>query len=375
MDVGISILFQNPGREQPDSAVYKDELSLALKAEDLGFDSLWTVEHHFTDYCMCPEPLQFLTYMAGRTSTIRLGTGVIVLPWHDPVRVVEQVSMADAMCDGRLIVGVGRGLGRIEFEGYRVPMEQARERFDEAAEILIDGLRTGRVKYDGKIFQVPEREVRPSPEHSFDGRIYSAATSRESVESSARLGLPLLVVAQKPFEMVRDDVAAHAEIYKETHGVDSPPASCAIFVYCHEDEEKAAQVASEYIGRYYDSTLAHYEMTGSHFKGTKGYESYDRVASAINRQGVDAARDQFINLHAFGTPKQIVEKIAWIQSVIGCEAVIGFFKYSGMSHEMASASMDLFARDVIPKLKKLPSLASTRAPLDHLDVASSEGTR
>src|SRR5438132_1903277 len=87
------------------------------------------VEHHFTDYTMCPDVLQFLTYMAGRTQRAQLGSMVVVLPWHDPLRVAEEVSMLDNISDGRLILGLGRGAGRVEFDGFRLSMDESRERF------------------------------------------------------------------------------------------------------------------------------------------------------------------------------------------------------------------------------------------------------
>src|SRR5919108_1020870 len=103
MHVGFGPLFQTPGARLSDAEVYRQELRLADLAEPLGFDSLWSVEHHFTDYTMVPDVIQFLTYMAGRTKKVKLGSMVVVLPWHDPVRVAEEVSMLDAMSDGRLI--------------------------------------------------------------------------------------------------------------------------------------------------------------------------------------------------------------------------------------------------------------------------------
>ena len=92
MHVGMASIFQNPGQRRPDHEVYREELRLADLAEPLGFDSIWSVEHHFTDYTMCPDVVQFLTYMAGRTTRVRLGSMVVVLPWHDPLRVAEEVS-------------------------------------------------------------------------------------------------------------------------------------------------------------------------------------------------------------------------------------------------------------------------------------------
>ena len=104
MDVGVAVAMQNPNRQQADHEVYWEERRLADLTEPLGFDSFWTVEHHFDDYTMVPDVCQFLTYVAGRTSRIKLGTAVIVLPWHDPVRVAEQVSMLDILSEGRLLL-------------------------------------------------------------------------------------------------------------------------------------------------------------------------------------------------------------------------------------------------------------------------------
>src|SRR5947208_16845245 len=90
MQVGMAAVFQNPFDTRADREVYQSDLRLADLAEPLGFESIWGVEHHFTDYTMCPDVLQFLTYMAGRTRTVGLGSMVVVLPWHDPLRVAER---------------------------------------------------------------------------------------------------------------------------------------------------------------------------------------------------------------------------------------------------------------------------------------------
>jgi len=136
----MATIFQNPENQISDGEVYRNELRLSNLAEPLGFDSIWGVEHHFTDYTMCPDVMQFLTYMAGRTKHIKLGSMVVVLPWHDPMRVAEEISMLDHISEGRLILGMGRGAGRVEFEGFRIPMDESRERFVEAAELVLAGL-------------------------------------------------------------------------------------------------------------------------------------------------------------------------------------------------------------------------------------------
>ena len=129
MHVGMGIIFQNPTQKISDHEVYKNDLQLADLAEPLAFDSIWTVEHHFTGYTMCPDPIQFLTWMAARTKNIQLGSMVAVLPWHDPIRLAEQISVLDNMSDGRFVFGMGRGAGRIEFDGLGIPMSESRQRF------------------------------------------------------------------------------------------------------------------------------------------------------------------------------------------------------------------------------------------------------
>ncbi|HYA34687.1 MAG TPA: LLM class flavin-dependent oxidoreductase, partial [Candidatus Binataceae bacterium] len=150
MKVGGAVIFQNPFNERSDYEVYQRELKIGDLYEPLGFDSIWSVEHHFDDYTMCPDVLQFLSYYAGRTKNIQLGSMVVVLPWHDPIRVAEQVSVVDHQSNGRMLLGLGRGLARIEFEGFRVPLGESRERFIEYAEMIIEGLEKGYCEFDGK---------------------------------------------------------------------------------------------------------------------------------------------------------------------------------------------------------------------------------
>ena len=148
MQVGMSTVFQNPQRQRTDRQVYADELKLADMAEPLGFESIWGVEHHFTDYTMCPDVIQFLSYMAGRTEHVQLGSMVVVLPWHDPMRVAEEVSMLDNISNGRAIFGIGRGLARVEFDGFGVDMGESRARFVESAEMILAGLENGGKRFE-----------------------------------------------------------------------------------------------------------------------------------------------------------------------------------------------------------------------------------
>ena len=153
MHVGMGTFFQNPGRARSDADVWRQGLDLATAAEPLGFDSVWSAEHHFTDYHMCPNVAQFLTWVASRTQRVQLGSMVMVLPWHDPVRLAEEVSVLDHMSGGRVLLGLGRGLGRVEFEGFRLQMGESRRRFTEYAAAILSALETGEMAYDGELYR------------------------------------------------------------------------------------------------------------------------------------------------------------------------------------------------------------------------------
>lgn len=353
MHVGAAFLFQNPSRSRTDLDMYRDELRLADLAEPLGFESIWAAEHHFTDYTLCPDTIQFLTYMAGRTTHARLGTMVVVLPWHDPVRVAEQVSMLDNMSGGRVILGIGRGLGRVEFEGFRVPMDESRDRFVESAQILLEGLENGYVEHDGRLFQQPRREIRPAPPRSFRGRTYAAAVSPDSFPLMARLGVGILIIPQKPWDTVARELGAYRDAYLEVNAAEPPPVSTVGWVFCDEDEERARELAHTYIGGYYRSVLEHYELGGGHFATTRGYEYYGKMSDTINKYGSEEAVRFFVDLHVWGTPEQCYERILDIRAKVGCDRFMGAFGYAGMPPEEAERNLRLFASAVAPRLRAL----------------------
>src|SRR5258707_2355202 len=160
MKVGTALnMLCQPGRS--DASVVGEHLAMGDLAEPLGFDSLFALEHHFTGYAMSPAPAQLLSYYAGRTRRIQLGTAVIVLPWHDPVRVAEQIALLDILCGGRCLFGFGRGAANVEDEGFRIPMGEARPRFVEAADIIVKGLANGSLEHHGGFFDIPGTAARP----------------------------------------------------------------------------------------------------------------------------------------------------------------------------------------------------------------------
>src|SRR4051812_17148562 len=200
MRVGLSINLQNYLDGEPNHQYAREDLYFAEIAESLGFDIVAFPEHHFTSYSLSPDPFQTLAWLAARTERIDLCTAAIILPWNDPLRVAEQVTVLDNLSNGRVIFGMGRGLSPREYAGYRQDMNESRERFDEAAELLIRALTTGSVEGDGPYYVQPRVEIRPRAEHSFAGRMYIAAFSLTSAETAARLGAGLMHFPGGPIE-------------------------------------------------------------------------------------------------------------------------------------------------------------------------------
>lgn len=356
MHVGLAAVFQNPGKARSDLDVYQNELRLVSQAEGLGFDSIWGVEHHFTDYTMCPDVLQYLTYFAGKTEKVNLGSMVVVLPWHDPIRVVEQISMLDNMSGGRMILGLGRGLGRIEFGGFRIPMEESRGRFIESAKMILEGLETGYCEFDGEYIKQPRREIRPRPSKSFKGRTYAAAVSPESARIMAELGVGILIIPQKPWDMVAAELEEYATIFREVNGEEPPKPWASGWVFCDEDEDRAREMARRYIGGYWNTVIDHYEFKSDHFKKIKGYESYSVMQERVSEEGgAEKMVEFFLNLQVWGTPDQCTAKIVDICDRIGSDSFNGVFSYAGMPWDEAERNMSLFASDVLPRLQALPA--------------------
>ena len=353
MHVGYSAIFQGSPDTADDPDIWRGDLRLASLAEPLGFDSIWSVEHHFTSYTMCPDPLTFLSYLAGTTQHVQLGSMVVVLPWHDPIRVAEQAVMVDHMSQGRLILGLGRGLGRVEFDGFRVPMSESRGRFTESAEMLINALETGIAEYHGEFITQPARTLRPSPLRSFKGRTFASSVSPESWPIMARLGIGILIVPQKPWPTLVEELNGYRELYLEMNGEEAPKPIVAGWTFVDPDADRAREVGRKYLGGYYDTVAEHYEFTAGHLEKTPGYEFYGKIGRNIEAHGTKMQSDFFADLQICGTPDQCVNQITEIVRMTGAEGFISVCRYAGMPYDEAERNMRLFASEVMPRIRTL----------------------
>lgn len=340
---------------QPDHEIVLEDLELADLTESLGYDAVWATEHHFTPYELMPDALQFLTYFAGRTERIGMATMVVVLPWHDPIRIAEQLAMLDVMLKGRPItIGFGRGAARVEFENFRIPMSESRDRFKEGAEIISLALSQERFSYDGKIFQIPEMSIRPQPlSKDLVSRIYVSSITPTSLEAAAEAGLGLMIIPQKPWEDHIKDLELYNSKRKEKGlGPRNPVVGC--FMYCSNNQDELKQAWEEYMPNMNYSATRHYEFDeAEHFRHTRGYEAYAVAADAIN-SGEARARQE--DTQVIGTPEECLRKLREIQQATKPIEMFGMVRFGGMPQEKTRRSLELFAKEVLPALHEDPVL-------------------
>ena len=218
--------------ETPDRAIFLEEVELAVQMDALGFDSVWTIEHHFTPYTMVTNPLQLLTYLAGVTRNVDLGSDVVVLPWHNPVRVAEDVNMLDALLgpDRNIMCGVGRGLGRREYQGLSVDQNEARGRFDEGLKIVHQLLKTGHCTHDGEFWQPKDVRLRPQPERDLSGQLYCAGGTSETTEIIARYDVKPLAIPTSSLDQALGGVRNYANL-RQAAGHDPVHTKLALWTH------------------------------------------------------------------------------------------------------------------------------------------------
>jgi alkanesulfonate monooxygenase SsuD/methylene tetrahydromethanopterin reductase-like flavin-dependent oxidoreductase (luciferase family) len=352
MHIGLGLQFNNLDRKVSDAEVYRRELGHAARAEEVGFDSVWASEHHFSDYQLTASTPMFLSWVAGQTKRVKLGAMVTVLPWHDPVRVAESYVMLDHLSGGRSILGLGRGLGAVEFEGFRVEMGESRRRFKEYSAAVLEALETGYIEYDGELYQQPRTPIRPEPLATFKGRSFASAVSPESMEIMARMGVGLMVIAQKPWETAEAELQTYRERYLELNGSEAPKPILVVVAGVSRDPAKAQRMRDVYLQRWARSTVEHYEFDNVGFADIEGYEYYAGLAKNIEKHGLERFNSFLADLQVWGTPDQVTEKLLDYAKRTDAGGLVVPLNFGGMSTEEADEAFEIFATDVLPELQR-----------------------
>jgi alkanesulfonate monooxygenase SsuD/methylene tetrahydromethanopterin reductase-like flavin-dependent oxidoreductase (luciferase family) len=353
MDVSLQLIFQNYGGRLDDATHVAHEMQVAALAEPLGFDTVFAVEHHFFDYAACPDNTQFLSWLAAKTTTVKLASGAFILPWNNPLRVAEKIVLLDHLSHGRAVLGLGRGLARREYAGFGVDMAESRDRFDEAARMILDACETGFIEGAGPYYPQARVEIRPRPLRGFRDRLYCIGMSQESVEQAARIGARLAIFSQMPWEMWREtNYAAYRRVWVDTHTTPPPGPLTSDIMYCGESDAEAEDIARRHMVEYYLTVMEHYEIMGSHFQGIRGYEMYAQASEILKHIGKEDQAEGYLMVQSWGSPKRILDNLRQRWETIGPFQLSVIPRYGTLPVDKACASLHRFSAEVLPELRR-----------------------
>ncbi len=317
------------GGPQGDSTGYRDYIAYVLEAEKLGFGSVFIVEHHFTGFGQVSASLNILSYIAAMTDRIRLGTAVVVLPWHNPVLVAEQAATLDLLSNGRLDFGVGKGYRDYEFAGFCVPPDEATERFDEAMDVIRKAWSAnGRFSHHGKRWHFENVVVEPAPVQQPHPPFWLGAGSEESIRRAAREGYNLLIDQIGSSDLTIARVAAFREECRKIGRAYAPEMVGATrglqIVRTEAEREKALEVRYNVL------------------KNIGGLARGPGAARYSNLQDVSGPPIEFDDAPLLGTPKEIVARLKKLEAG-GVEHVLL------VDPRPSLESLRIFAREIMPE--------------------------
>jgi alkanesulfonate monooxygenase SsuD/methylene tetrahydromethanopterin reductase-like flavin-dependent oxidoreductase (luciferase family) len=337
-------------RGQSDEQLYREALTDAKLGQQLGFDSAWALEHHFTPYFPQPDLIVYLSAIAAQCPGLGLGTCVIVLPWHQPLRLAEQIAMLSLISEGTLYLGIGRGTARYEFDRLGVDMTQTRELFDEMLSIIRQALTGEAFSHEGKHFKFPLTRVRPQA-RADRVKLFGAIGSPESAGVMGELGLPLIHTSGFPDDMTLGFVRTWQERghFAEPAVLEAQSPMMLNPTIVAPTAKEAREIAHEYYPNFARVQMEHYESADNYWKDVKGYEAHSRFFANLARIATDADfRDKFFDNKLVGTPDQVVHRIEALRDKLKIGHVVTVHAQYEMEHALRRRSMQLFAEQVLP---------------------------
>jgi alkanesulfonate monooxygenase SsuD/methylene tetrahydromethanopterin reductase-like flavin-dependent oxidoreductase (luciferase family) len=294
--------------DRTDRELYRSFVSDAAFALQLGFQGVWALEHHFSDYYPTPSPLLALSHIAGRFPRAELGTMVIVAPWYQPLRLAEEIAMLSLLSEGELHLGLGRGSAASEYEAFGMDLDESRDRFREVVEIVQLGLSGEPFDYDGQYYKVPRKvEIRPRADCSRI-HLYGAISSPGSAEIMAKLGLPLLCNALRPMEMHRDVLARWSATKAQMQRpIESTKLLQAHLIIADTDDE-AIRLGRAEFPRFFQAQVAHYAADLAHYDHLKTFEfrkMHEMRELLSNPDNLDA----FMSMQLIGSPETVRRRL------------------------------------------------------------------
>lgn len=245
---GLFSMQSHRNLKKKHNEIYLDTLEQVELSEKCGFDSAWLSEHHFLEDGYCPSPLVMAAAMLARTSTLKVGTSILILPLHDPVRVAEDAAVLDNISDGRFRLGVGIGYREEEFKGFNIPIKQRTSRFEESLNVMKSAWKDKTFTFSGKRFNYVELNVTPKPVQRPGIPLLIGAFEEPAIRRAGRMGIPLMIGPGRTVRMIKDTLGYYNEEAAK-YGIDYNKIKHVLLreTYIHHDNRKARELGERFI--------------------------------------------------------------------------------------------------------------------------------
>ena len=326
--------------------IYDDKIEQVVAAEEFGFDTSWLAEHHFTRYGAVSCLPQFLTYLAAKTSRIRLGTAVSILPVHNPIFLAEELATLDLLSNGRLDVGVGRGFSPAEDSILGIDRDSTSRMYLEAVDVIRGLWTTPGYSHHGEFYNMDNVTIVPSPVQKPHPPIYMAAyLTKANVEAAADRRLPVLVGIILDHEV---GAAWYAEYDKMAAArgftVDTSEWPFQRPIFVAETEKEAREIPRQGTDWMWDM-VSFIRHTNERPDISQSLEEWRKTNTG------STTYDQVLkNKAIFGTPETVAAKIKWFRDTYNIHHIIGDFSAGALEQSKVLKSMELFSKKVMPLL-------------------------
>jgi alkanesulfonate monooxygenase SsuD/methylene tetrahydromethanopterin reductase-like flavin-dependent oxidoreductase (luciferase family) len=350
---GTFFFFQLPPGRSPEEVIH-NELDQMDWTEELGFDQIWITEHHFIEYGLSVDPPAIAAAAAMRTRRVRIGLAAAILPFHNPIRLAEQLALVDIMSRGRLDVGIGRGNRPMEFHGYQIPQVESRARYEEMRQILTGLWTQEHFGFEGKHYRIPRVRMIPKPYQKPHPPLYVVCVGPDTIKETARLGLPMLN------SVLYGDIsplAANRDLYVKTmreSGFDEAHIAAALgkwgvsrHVYVAPSDQQAFAEAKE-AEMWYQSALKRFlvpdRIEDAHPDLQPAFRAMAERLDKITWE--DLARETLV----FGAPDTVAAKMEDMRK-LGVGQALCWMNFGGLPQDKVRRSMELFSKEVMPRFR------------------------
>jgi alkanesulfonate monooxygenase SsuD/methylene tetrahydromethanopterin reductase-like flavin-dependent oxidoreductase (luciferase family) len=348
MEFGVMNLFSVPGKGGSPEGIIHEHLEEVQLADQLGFDTVWLAEHHFSHYGVAGSPLLMGTAVAERTERIKIGTAVLVLPFYNPLRLAEEIATLDIISEGRVVIGCGRGYQPAEFAGFGIDPREARDRYNEVVEILELALTQENWSYHGKYHHFNNITTYPRPFQPGGPPLIHAALNPESFRYLGEKGRRVLTSPTfaplsrmvRCFDAYREGLAAGG------HDIDHFAFPYMQQVWPGTDEADMSAAAA--------AAIEWWRMLNGVIPQKKEALVAERERWEKTQRNMETLTVERIFTHggAFGEPSKVAEIILELQRELGINEYIGWFRIPTLDRDISLRAMEIFAKEVIPTVRE-----------------------